>query len=272
MSFLRLGASCVVVDANGDVLLSQRGDLKTWLTPGGRLDRGETLADCAIREAREETGIAAELIRPVGLYYRPGWNRLNVLFLARKTGGDLLAKTHETLDNRFFSLDDLPAQAHNIKQIKHALDGKTILHEYDFNRDEFCRLKRKFAARYFQNLLAGRPEPRYPRFNVQAVGIIEDGQGRVLASGEKYLPGVVIDGSAPPWKVLQTRIRVRFTEDITLHWRGIWHYTGRDRITFVFAGSVQNLEHPTLMHISQLRQHHRHLIDLSHNTDGVFVV
>src|SRR3982075_3521470 len=34
-----------------------------WVAPGGKLDRGESPAECAVREVREETGLVIE--RPV---------------------------------------------------------------------------------------------------------------------------------------------------------------------------------------------------------------
>lgn len=47
-----------------EVLIVRRGRpplANTWSFPGGRIEPGERLADAALRELREETGIAAEL-------------------------------------------------------------------------------------------------------------------------------------------------------------------------------------------------------------------
>lgn len=53
-----------VVISDGDrVLVVQRGKepgAGTWAFPGGRLELGETLAEAAVREAREETGLTVE--------------------------------------------------------------------------------------------------------------------------------------------------------------------------------------------------------------------
>ena len=43
-----------------------------WALPGGFLRKGETLDDCARRELREETGLAANALLPVGVFSAPG--------------------------------------------------------------------------------------------------------------------------------------------------------------------------------------------------------
>lgn len=62
----RFGAAGLLVVADGAVLLQHRapwsheGD--TWGVPGGARDSGESAVEAALREAREETGLAPELV------------------------------------------------------------------------------------------------------------------------------------------------------------------------------------------------------------------
>lgn len=57
-----IAAALAVVARDGKVLLVRRGnppDIGRWGFPGGRIEPGERLADAAVRELREETGVQA---------------------------------------------------------------------------------------------------------------------------------------------------------------------------------------------------------------------
>jgi 8-oxo-dGTP diphosphatase len=57
-----IGVGGLIFDDNGRVLLVQRTNppqAGLWHIPGGRLEPGESLADCCRREIQEETGLLA---------------------------------------------------------------------------------------------------------------------------------------------------------------------------------------------------------------------
>ncbi|MFD9370049.1 NUDIX domain-containing protein [Streptomyces sp. NPDC060020] len=113
-------ASAVVVDERGRVLLQRRTDNGMWALPGGTMELGESIADCAIRETLEETGITVEITGIVGTYTDPGHvfayddgevrQEFSICLLAHPTGGSLQT-SDESFEVAWFTpeaTDDLP--------------------------------------------------------------------------------------------------------------------------------------------------------------------
>jgi 8-oxo-dGTP diphosphatase len=112
----RTGACALIFDDDGQILLTRRADNGAWCLPSGHLDWGETVTECVVREAYEETGLAVEVQRLVGIYskpipkseYVPNPRHYVILtFLCRRVGG-VLQVTDETTDVRYFAPDALP--------------------------------------------------------------------------------------------------------------------------------------------------------------------
>lgn len=90
----------VIITSEEKVVLIRRGTepfAGRWALPGGFVEVGETVEEAAIREAAEETGLAVEIARLVGVYSDPerdprGHN-VSVAFLARVLSGELSAAT-----------------------------------------------------------------------------------------------------------------------------------------------------------------------------------
>ena len=65
-------AVAVVRDPEGRILLAERTPAQVapgfWELPGGKIDPGETAAEAAARELREETGLVAQSLKPLMRY------------------------------------------------------------------------------------------------------------------------------------------------------------------------------------------------------------
>jgi ADP-ribose pyrophosphatase YjhB (NUDIX family) len=61
----------VVVNDVGEILLIRRTDNGNWAVPGGAVDLGESVAQAAVRETLEESGIECDITGLVGIYSDP---------------------------------------------------------------------------------------------------------------------------------------------------------------------------------------------------------
>ena len=102
----------IAVIQGGQVLLTKREDFEVWCLPGGGVEAGESLAEAAIRETKEETGLDVELTRLVGTYSRLGGfpDIHAVLYAARPVGGEIRLQPGETIEVRYFPFDQLPQE------------------------------------------------------------------------------------------------------------------------------------------------------------------
>ena len=126
-----LGVQVVVIQKN-EVLLTLREDVPLWCLPGGRVEPNESVAQTAVREVYEETGIQIELTRLVGVYSRPDWGNggdHGLVFTARPIGGTPRPLDGEALEVRYFPVHALPEQLFwwHRQRIEDAFYGKTAV-------------------------------------------------------------------------------------------------------------------------------------------------
>lgn len=110
----RVRAAAIVVKGDSMLLVQHQEDGRTWwVPPGGRVERGESLIECARRETLEETGILVDLGKIV--YVRetvePDCYHCEIFFLATSYSGQVVtgqnpgvgvdATAHAILDSRF---------------------------------------------------------------------------------------------------------------------------------------------------------------------------
>ena len=98
-----VAAGGVVVNERGEVLLVHRPHYDDWSFPKGKLDAGEEVEAAALREVREEAGLACEIVRELSkirysVMTRKGEVKPKVVhyFLMRVTGGKLATDGKET--------------------------------------------------------------------------------------------------------------------------------------------------------------------------------
>ncbi|MCD6356116.1 MAG: NUDIX hydrolase [Anaerolineaceae bacterium] len=99
--FHRDSATIIPVDENGDIWLVEQfrmgSNKKLIELPAGVIDNNETPAECAAREIREEIGMAAGKLTPLGaVYLAPGYSsELNHIFLAEELNKDPLQQDED---------------------------------------------------------------------------------------------------------------------------------------------------------------------------------
>ena len=106
----------VVVGHAGRVLLGRRAinpGRGLWSFPGGYVDRGEAVEDAALRETREETGLAVRLTGLLGVYSAAG--RPHVVLAYAATAIDdpaaLRPQPEEVLELAYFAPAETPPLA-----------------------------------------------------------------------------------------------------------------------------------------------------------------
>ena len=105
-----IGVNICIIQ-NGKILLTKREDFEVWCVPGGAVDPGESVAQAAIREACEETGLEVKLTRLIGIYSRNAWDGAVdhiVSFLADPVGGEIDPDPHEVIEIGYFGPDEIP--------------------------------------------------------------------------------------------------------------------------------------------------------------------
>jgi ADP-ribose pyrophosphatase YjhB (NUDIX family) len=105
-----------VVDDRDRVLLIRRTDNGLWAVPGGAQDFGEYIAETAVRETREESGINIEVTGIVGIYTNPHHvmaytdgevrQQFSICFRARYISGEP-TPSDESSEVRWVTCDEL---------------------------------------------------------------------------------------------------------------------------------------------------------------------
>ncbi len=78
-----------------------------WNLPAGRLEKGVSIEDNAIKEAKEETGFDVKILKPLGVFHFLPEKPVFHPFLAEIIGGKLSVPEDEILDAKWFTYDEI---------------------------------------------------------------------------------------------------------------------------------------------------------------------
>jgi len=130
----KVGVGAIVFNERDEILLIRRPDSGRWLYPTGWLDVGDSPAQTAVKEVKEETGFLVEADRLLVVFdgklrnYRLPFHMISVMVYCRLVGGELRPHPLETSGVGFFPYERLPQPLH--------LEGGWVDQVFRFHRGE----------------------------------------------------------------------------------------------------------------------------------------
>lgn len=102
-------AGCII-EKDGKYLLVQEAQKHVyglWNLPAGKVEDGYTIAETAVKEAKEETGFDVEIVEEIPVFHKDPKKPVRHAFIAKITGGELKIPEGELLDAKFFSYEEI---------------------------------------------------------------------------------------------------------------------------------------------------------------------
>jgi len=136
-------AAAVAIVKDSKILMLKRSDSGNWTMPGGTMEIGETLVDCALREVKEETGLDIEILDLIGTYTDPNIvieysdgevrQEFGLLYYGSVIGGNV-SIDNESTDYKWIDLSEVldlqlaPSQRARLENvINYIQTGKRVL-------------------------------------------------------------------------------------------------------------------------------------------------
>ena len=111
----KLDTRAAIFSDNKILLVKEKNG--TWSMPGGWVDVMQTIKSNTVKEVREEAGLDVEAVRIIALQDRNkhnqppyAYNVCKVFVLCKVSGGNFQSNM-ETVESRYFGLDELPVLA-----------------------------------------------------------------------------------------------------------------------------------------------------------------
>lgn len=113
--------SAIIFNEKREILMQRRMDTKKWCIISGHVEFGESVEDAIIREVQEETNVASEVIRLIGVYSTPSFTTYFypervVQYVVNYFEVKLLEQIQDGLKNKeceevsYFPIDKLPKE------------------------------------------------------------------------------------------------------------------------------------------------------------------
>lgn len=135
---LQVGASVIVEDSDGRILLQKRRYNQCWGYAGGSVELDEKVEEAAKRELFEETGLKALSLELFGVfsgeemhYVYPNGDEVSnvdIVYICRDYRGNLKKQESEVLELSFFSVESIPREISppNAEPIKQWMNQKLM--------------------------------------------------------------------------------------------------------------------------------------------------
>lgn len=117
-TILQCGASVILINRQGELLLQRRRDNDCWGYHGGSVELDEVVEDAAKRELYEETGLTAHSLELFGVFSGPDMHyvypngdevsNIDTVFLCYDYSGEMRADSSEVSDLKFFKPNEIP--------------------------------------------------------------------------------------------------------------------------------------------------------------------
>lgn len=125
-------ARVVVLNERRQMLLVHEIASNRWSIPGGGIEKAETPLQAAVRELREEVGLAIDpsSLTPVGVLRKPGTNidyvaHIFTVTISKSDVTSHMFNTHELVDIAWFDLAKLPSKVSGTTRAVFDLLSKT---------------------------------------------------------------------------------------------------------------------------------------------------
>lgn len=124
---MKISAFAAIFNEQNQILCVKRNyGPRTWTTPGGGVESGESPFEAVEREAYEEAKYKIKAFDLVGIYSTPPMDDYVILLTAEVIAIEKWSPNEEISEIGYFHLDELPQPMHvrTATRIKDAFEGK----------------------------------------------------------------------------------------------------------------------------------------------------